>query len=119
MDQVELPTLDYFLADPHSRNAYVEEPGFDDLYVRKGRRYLAGETYDRVVDLANITATNPGMGALTTLITRLHAKGENLYVESILNDRLVNKLYRMGFIRREGVEPPCMYLLANDPLIKE
>jgi hypothetical protein len=113
---MSLHTLDYFLADPHSRNAYVEEPGFDSLYVRKGRRYLGGIIYDRVVDLANMTARCPGRGAMTALITRLHAQGENVYVESILNERLVPKLLRMGFTLRPDAQPPCLYLLATDTL---
>lgn len=113
---MRLQTLDKFLADPHSRNAYVKEPGFDSLYVRKGPRYLDGTTYPRVVDIANATATCPGRGAFTALVKRLHSQGEMLYMESVLTARLFAKLLRMGFTLRQGIEPPCLYLLPTDTL---
>jgi hypothetical protein len=113
---MKLPTFDHFLEDPHSRNSYVEEPGFDSLYVRKGPRYLNGTMYNRVVDLASMMAFYPGRGAMTALITRLHVQGENVYVESIFNERLVPKLLRMGFTQRPDAQPPCLYLLTTDTL---
>lgn len=113
---VETHTLDYFLSDPTTKNAYVEAPGFESLYVRKGPRYLSSIKYEDVVDIANATATRPGQGALTALITRLHSQGRNLYMESVLNERLVPKLLRMGFTMLPDIDPPCLYLLATDTL---
>jgi peptidoglycan/xylan/chitin deacetylase (PgdA/CDA1 family) len=110
------PTLDDFLTDPHSRNAWVRQEGFESLYVRKGPRYLNGTMYDRVIDLANMTALHPGSGTMSALITRLHTQGEHLYVESILNQRLIPKLLRMGFLPQSRELAPSLYLLATHAL---
>lgn len=110
-----ITTLDHFLTT-RSRNAWVSETGFDTLYVRKGQRYLNGILYDRVIDIASAEATTPGQGALTALIARLHERGEHIYVENIMNPRLVSRLQRMGFTIHGEVQPPSMYLLTADPL---
>jgi hypothetical protein len=115
-----LPTLEKFMADHKAKqrgassNSYVRAQGFRDLYVRMGRRYLAGKTHDCVLDIANVTASKPGNGAFTRLVDDLHARGIPIYVESVLNERFALKLPRMGFTARLDVQPPCFYLLPKE-----
>lgn len=114
-----LQTLDKFMAqhqlkqDGANSNAYVRAQGFASLYVRMGRRHLDRVTYSNVLDIANVTASNPGNGAFTRLAEELHGRGITLYVESVLNERFCAKLLRMGFTQREGCLPPSFYLLAT------
>lgn len=111
--------MDQFLADPYSRNAWVEEPGFRGLYVRKGARYINKVPYPRVIDIANVEANPKGQGTFTRLLTRLHDQGEILWVENVLNERLCPKLLRLGFNGIPDCIPPCFYLLASSPMLEE
>lgn len=98
-----LQTLHDFLSSPgrlnFPKNAYVKAPGFKQLYVRYGRRYLNGVFINGVLDLANIEASRPGKGAFTALATRLLKRGIPLYVECVMNERFVKKLEDIGFTR--------------------
>lgn len=81
-----------------SRNAYVDFPGFDALYVRVSSRYIRGEWHD-AIDLANLNATKPGSGAFTTLFEHLKQRYPNLgiYVENVQTKRFAEGLLRFGF----------------------
>lgn len=113
-----LPTLDTFLKKAEGRefplNSYVREPGFRALYVRVGPRFLGGRRYNNVVDIARVEAGRTGQGRFTALVNRLLDAGYCIYVEAIFNERLVEKLVRMGF-QRATLEsgPPSMYKLTE------
>jgi hypothetical protein len=81
-----------------SKNAYVDFPGFDALYVRVTSRYIRGEWYD-AVDLANLNATKPGNGAFTALFEHLkqHYPNLGIYVENVQIKRFAQGLLRLGF----------------------
>lgn len=89
--QKRLMTFEEFL---HSalRNAWVTAPGLS-LYVRKSKR-------DGVecIDLAAVKADVTGKGAFTAFLNKYEPK-YNLYVESILEPRLVPYLERRGYCR--------------------
>lgn len=93
-----LRTLDEFMQLTRGHE-YVREPGFKSLYVRIGSRYIDGHRYDKVLDLANATATKPGNGAFTALVRRLQEANVPLYAECILNDRMPAKLLSLGFTK--------------------
>lgn len=106
-------TLDAFITERKSANAYVDEPGFDSLYVRMSVRFFNGVRYEDVLDLANITAERPGDGAFTRLVERLHTQGLTLYVECVTRQRFAKKLLRMGFLPANS-SPDCFYMLAQE-----
>lgn len=105
-----LTTIDEFMAsDRH--NAYVDEPGWRFIYMRKARRMLDGQQRD-TIDLANFEVLERGKGTLKALIERLRRDYPDhaLYVDRVLNDRLANSLPAMGFTLMEGGSyPPSFY----------
>lgn len=95
-------TLDEFL---HSKmkNSYVDHEEFESIYVRSNDIYVEidGEQYwcDRVIQIANITAKQPGNGAFTRLVEQLVEYGLAIYIENVHFLRFRNKLISMGFTR--------------------
>jgi hypothetical protein len=86
--------LDEFIAqalEKRMRNAYVDEPGFDTLYVRVATRFLDDQQL-QTIDLATIGASVPG--------------------ESVQTERFRNKLRTMGFVERP-YEPYNFYLVPR------
>ena len=98
-----VPSLDTFIASALlsevSKNSWVEEPGFDALYVRISRRILEGSTLKKTLDIATVEASCPGEGTFTKLVERLKETYPELpiYVENVLNARFVGLLTRLGF----------------------
>ena len=76
------------------------------LYVRKSKRLINGDMYN-FLDLASIEIENKGQGILTQITKSIENKYPklNLYVESILNKRLIGLLERLGFTKKESNEP--------------
>lgn len=93
---MSLPTLEEFLKGS-LRNSYIDEPGFKSLYVRKGPRYIEGQKFDNVFQIARVEAEKKGEGVFSKLIEKLKNKNLSIYIESILNPRLPNKLENLGF----------------------
>lgn len=99
-----------------AHNAYVKAPGFKQLYVRWGRRYLGGIVHADVLDIANVVARKPGNGAFTRLSEDLFNRDITVYVECVLNVRFVDKLRRMGFTEvatNGSLGSPSFYRLAQ------
>lgn len=109
-----METLDEFVTAKEGKfpfAAYVTYPGFSDLYVRRSKFRIAGDWCYNFVTLANMTAENPGNGALSRLLKHLFEDLEkNVAVECIQNERLVKKLEREGWVRY-GELPPSFYKL--------
>ena len=108
--------LDEFIAQALNhgmRNSYVDEPGFDTLYVRVATRFLDGQRM-KTIDLAVIGASVPGGGAFTKLVARLREQYPTMtiFVESVQTERFRDKLREMGFVEREW-EPYNFYLLPK------
>jgi hypothetical protein len=99
---VSLPTLDEFLTWKHPTNSYVDYPGFCDLYVRSNKVYVrfdgGGWFCEPVLQIANVTATEPGNGAFTRLVDHIIGLGRAIYVENVHNPRFRRKLTEMGFM---------------------
>lgn len=117
-NNMKLPTLDTFLQqyieqNQPLRNVYVKEVGFQQLYVRIGRRYLNGMWVENVLDIANVDAKKTGRGFFTRLICRLQQDYPlpTLYVENVMTERFSGGLVRLGFTRHNTDEPPSYYLL--------
>jgi hypothetical protein len=106
-------TLDEFLLLTFG-NAYVTSPGFSELYVRIGPRYLGRVLYPRVLDIARVTVpkTRRGKGIFTEFLSRLYRQGVTVYVESIINPRLTNHLLELGFIRQCDIESTSLYRIG-------
>lgn len=96
------------------RAAWLDEPGFDRLYVRVTRRFIDGKWMPSI-DLANIKATNPGNGTFTKLIERLNKQYTKyaIYIESVTNPRFSVKLLEMGFIEMKYI-PYSYYILPEE-----
>jgi hypothetical protein len=92
-------TLDEFLISS-LKNSYVDYPGFDSLYLRRGDIGVHGEKLLRcgpTVHVANMTATTPFDGAFTRLVEDLASRGFAVYVECVLDMEFAEALLRMGF----------------------
>ncbi len=100
------PTLKEFL-EGVQRNAYITYPGFASLYVRHTQRF-GFET----LDVANLTAKQPGRGSFTRLIKHVRKTYPRMgiYVECVLNDRFEVKLLAMGFARCDVGMSACFFL---------
>lgn len=93
----------------YSRNSWVEEEGFDGLYVRIRYRYINGVKV-KCLDIANVHATVPGKGCFTKLVKRIDPE-LCIYVENILDTRFEHKLLKLGFIlENRNITPPSYYL---------
>jgi len=108
------PTLKEFIDSKrplYPSNAYVEFDGFDALYVRHGFHYIDGELIS-TLDLANITASNPGSGTFTKLVDWIFENYPDtiVFVENVFNHRFEGKLDRMGFIQINDERPYCYWL---------
>jgi len=102
--------LKEFLAGP-LHNVWLGDSHLQ-VYVRKGRRYLEGDKLIHMLDIANISATEPGKGIGTAFIREAHVINpfSITYIESILNDQFLDHLLREGWILAERCNPPCVYL---------
>jgi short-subunit dehydrogenase involved in D-alanine esterification of teichoic acids len=68
------------------------------IYVRKSKRFVENKLYD-FIDIATIEIENKGVGIFTKLLEEIEKKfpNINIFVESILNDRLYNFLLKKDF----------------------
>ncbi len=122
-----METLDEFIARSRKQaknyggysntRGYVEEPGFENLYVRFGLRYIEQERRE-TLDLANLSVWEQmrGTGIFTRLVQRIRKDYPEtvIYVESVLNPRFATKLLRMGFINiPEHLGINCYYLMPH------
>lgn len=121
-----METLDKFLkrANRDRRfptNAYVEEPGWDHMYVRSGPRIALGRKFEPVLDLANIQVREGlrGQGIFTRLVERLRREYPelHLFVENT-HFRFGRKLLELGFVDVTNEDFPFVlrsYLLEAKP----
>lgn len=98
-------------------NAFVDEPGFEHLYVRYGSRYIHIDDqsikFTNVLDIANVQALEPGSGAFTNLLHYIQHEWPEMviYVECVLNPRFAAWLGRNEFrkVNYDGI--PSFYFL--------
>lgn len=82
------------------RNAYVEHPPFEPIYVRRSPRYIKGTRHERVLTIANITLPPElrGQRHFTALCAHINREGWGCYVECAHGEGLAEKLAHLGFI---------------------
>lgn len=74
------------------KNAWIKEPGLD-IYIRKCLLPTRCADYE----LANMTATRPGKGALTVFLDKYEPL-YSFYIENVLEQRLVDYFSRRGYV---------------------
>jgi hypothetical protein len=90
------------------------------VYLRKSHRYVP--TYDRmfkVIDIADITVTNPRQGTFKALLAFLQDEvcEEGVFVECVLSDILLGYLSRLnGKDLRWRYRPPNNFIWLKEPL---
>lgn len=94
---------------------YVDEPGFEHLYVRFGKWFIDGKWHPRVLTIANVQAEEPGKGTFTKLIERIKHDWPDvgIYVECVHNQRLAKWLMKNGF-RLTAPHPNCYNWIPNE-----
>jgi hypothetical protein len=104
------PTFDEFMCSG-ARNAYVNAPGFAELYVRHARRVLA-QNWRQTIDLARMEAVSPGNGAFTALLDHVRTLYPDywIFVECVQNRRFEAKLLSLGFTQHDDTISPSFYL---------
>ena len=82
-----------------SNRMWVEFKGFDDLYVRHGGFCVNSEWMKNTIQIANVTATNPGNGAFKKLVAYLQKNFSELViiVECVNSKQFATGLLKMGF----------------------
>lgn len=97
--------LETFLADETATREWVRYRhgqrrggSLISVYLRKAERRHFDVKVVTNLDLATITAVPQGRGALTALLDNLE-KRYSIYVENVLNPRLVGYLARRGYTK--------------------
>jgi hypothetical protein len=94
------------------RNKWFHHEGMH-VYVRRSIRYIQPPRRTEVLDLATFEFDEQirGQGAFTAMLDTLMARRIPVYVESILNPRLVRFLSGKGFvIVRDELSPSMAWL---------
>lgn len=117
---MSLPTLEEFLGKGKLGNSFIKRSGWRSLYMRKGPRHILGQTYYAVIDLASgeVTERRRGKGLFTELVGRIRElyPESPIFVENVLNKRLVVKLPKLGFESVTDSDPPCFILWPQTSL---
>jgi N-acetylglutamate synthase-like GNAT family acetyltransferase len=102
-------------------NQWINHP-YIRVYVRKASRRLPGTTgFQQTFDVANIEVHHEyrGEGRFTEWLNTAEAEAKKnefdaVFVESILEERLIPFLERRGYQHMPGSVPPSMYLMVNN-----
>lgn len=99
-------SLESFMAG-NQRNAHLEEPGFDTLYVRRGPRLIGGRKLE-TLDLPNIIASDdaPPTAFLKFAKRAIKQPVQAVYAENIMNPKLAEMLQRVGFVEDKTQQGP-------------
>jgi hypothetical protein len=113
LDEFIAPRLKDLRMSP--RNLYVDHPGWKSLYVRVSQR-IVDHGMRTVIDLPNMEAEETGKGTFRKLIVHLQTTYPDfpIYVEQVLTEQFMEGLLRMGFKRKNEIEP-SFYLLPVEP----
>lgn len=94
--------------DSALRNVWLEDEN-GKVYVRKSRRFLNGEAIT-TLDIASIEAIVRGKGFFKTVRVAAENSGLSVYVENVLEPRLVDHLLRNGYTMiGDRNFTPCFY----------
>lgn len=94
---------------------YVKSPIQVDVYLRIGRRSIAGESVTSL-DIANLTVFPMGRGHGGKAIQALHDINpcQITYIESILSPRFQHYLVRNGWTIVPGTYPPSVFKVKDE-----
>ena len=86
------------------------------LYVRRTEHWIE-DLHRSCIDIGSIEINKKSQGVFTALLTDLikTADTEAIYVESVLNERLVKYLLKRGFKQVNAYEPSFYYLRREIP----
>lgn len=119
--QRRLPTLKVFIEQGIAqgkinfpRNSHVSAYGFASMYVRMTKRWIEGDLFEPVLDLAAIEARHPGQGSFTKLIPKLRQEypALNIFVEQT-HERFGAHLLKMGFSKLDPQVHGESYFLVS------
>lgn len=104
--------LNYFIKSG-IKNEWIIIDGFK-MYVRKSKRYYKDNFID-CFDIASMESEIKGEGLFTKILVKILNRypDMNIFVESILNSRLIPFLKRFGFIEYGN---DCMILIRNEDI---
>ena len=101
--------LQDFLSKSYPSSSYIDEDGWDSLYLRKSpiTFFIDGKPHPikKVITFANIAAKKPGNGLFSKLVQEFVSDEWAIFVECVHNVRLQQFLRRKGYfeIKMEGV----------------
>lgn len=100
--------------------SYVDFDGFDSLYVRNGWYSVNYEIIQETIQLANLTASNPGNGAFKNLVAYLQENfsGIPIIVECVHTEKFATGLLKMGF-KQFNINQGNHFILRSRFLIGE
>lgn len=104
-------------------SAYIDEPGFETLYVRYTKRYLIPGMHKPLpcLDIARVATLEYGKGTFTRMIEKVQTEFPYLwiYVEAVMSERFIRGLQNMGFILLEEFSrTPSLYLRPKPKIDK-
>lgn len=105
---ITLPTFIAIGRKQGRANLHIIEPGFQMCYLRFGKRYIGGDSFDPVIDIANIEVEDKlkRTGVLTRFIQKIKTTYPELTILMECVNPVLNKpLERMGFT----VDPSTKY----------
>jgi len=118
-------TLDEFIENWHGwpNNAWVDQPGFHNLYVRRGKiGVIINDVFcwcDPCLTIATVNAETPGSGAFTELIQKLRQRHMAIYVENAHELRFQRKLLSLGFTQVNREAGPNFLINHQGRLFRE
>lgn len=110
--------LNSFLLNLHLRNAWIQEPHMK-IYVRRSKRSLDVHLIESCLDLASVEVSEKyrGKGLFTKFVERFEQAAEDLdrtvFVESILEPRLVGFFEGRGYKQMDNSTPTCPCLFKE------
>ena len=109
--------LSQFLSSKWPNNAWIKEKNIE-VYVRKSVRVLGQNVYPCLeIGNVNVNENHKGKGVFTAFLKRFEKEAEKLhryvYVENLLEPRLINFLLKNGYKLVPGANTlaPCVYKL--------
>ena len=102
-----------FISKENLRNQWIYEK-FLHAYVRRSQRLLNGKM-DFCLDIASVEVDEKhrGKGIFVKFLTKAEQEAKKMnrkvFVESILNEKLLNFLLNRGYVMCENSNPPSVF----------
>lgn len=99
-----------------SCNRWFTQKGYS-FYLRFGRHYEGGQSYNYTIELCNLTISDDvrGSGLFTMFVEQLEAiDGLHIFVENVLQERFREFWRRRGYVERNCGEISCFFREAKE-----